>query len=699
LNDLATQYAELLKNGNNALISTLAKKVLDDANKRKREAEERAEREEKQEKERIEREKPETPEIPDPPKKQTGKPQTAPKPANFRITDDNLGAYGAKTRFRNNTAAIRTMLAIEAEQRPATAAEQETLSRYTGWGAIQQAFDSKIEPWKAEYAELKGLLSDKEYAAARATVLNAHYTSPTVIKAVYSALLRMGLGDGNPRILEPSCGVGNFFGLLPEELGAASLYGVEIDGITGRIARLLYPQAEITVSGFEKTDFKHGYFDDAVGNVPFGNYQIFDAKYNQSGKSGLYSFFIHDYFFVKTLDLVREGGIIAFLTSKGTLDKADKKAREYIAKKADLIGAVRLPNNAFKANAGTEVTIDIIFLRKRGEPPETPPNWINITKTEDGLPINTYFAENPRMILGKMARDDRMYGNNSETSCLPIDGADLAEQLNEAVLFLPENVFVEPPKAPEPQKPEKPEKIKTDKTKDSPEAIPDVVCADDYIKRTVKDFSFTLLLPNEPDERGGVHGGKIGEGYVYFRDGFELFLVKEETARISALIGLRDCARGLIEVQINGGGDEAVKARQAELNALYDAFTAEYGLINDRKNKAAFSKDSGYYLLCSLEKIDEDGNLESKADMFTKRTINRREAATHVETANEALAVSLGEKACVDLGFMASLMGGSEKIEDIVRDLQGVIFKDPETGSPEINLDNPDWCKGWQTAD
>jgi N12 class adenine-specific DNA methylase len=570
---------------------------------------------------------------------------------NFRITDDHLGEGGAKIKYGFNIAAIRALKAIEDEKRTATPKEQETLSRFVGWGGIPQVFDGKNEKWTNEFTELKNLLTEEEYTAARASVLNAHYTSPTVIKSIYEALERFGFRNGN--ILEPACGVGNFFGLLPEGLAENKLYGVELDSITGRIAKQLYPKANITVSGFENTDFPDDFFDLMVGNVPFGEYQLADRQYDR------YKLLIHDYFIVKSLDKVRPGGLMAFLTSKGTMDKRNPEVRQYIAQRANLLGAVRLPNTAFLKNAGTEVTTDILILQKRDRLSAEEPEWLEIGETEDGVPVNQYFLNHPRMLLGKMAFDSRMYGNAKETTCNPIEGADFEYQLRSALslVSMPNQELL---------------------------SADDLIAVDNAEQResipadpTVRNFSYTLVN-NE----------------LYYRrnsmmDPVELPMVTLE--RVRGMVGLRDSTRRLIDLQMAGADDAAVQDEQKELNTLYDTFAKKYGLINSSGNRRAFDRDSSYSLICSLEVLDEDGNLERKADMFTKRTIRQQTVITSVDTASEALTVSLGEKACVDLDYMASLLGGSEKKDSIITDLHGVIFKDPEAG------DDP--YAGWKTAD
>ena len=566
-------------------------------------------------------------------------PQTALSSAqNFRITDDDLGVGGAKTRYGWNVAAIRTLRALEAEGRPATPQEQETLSRYVGWGGIPQAFDAQNEDWRREYAELKALLSETEYASARASTLNAHYTSPTVIRAIYDAVEQMGFRTGN--ILEPAMGVGNFFGLLPESMAGSHLYGVELDSLTGRIARQLYPEADITVAGFETTD-RRDFFDLAVGNVPFGNYQVNDKAYNHL------RFNIHDYFFAKAIDQVRPGGIIAFVTSKGTMDKQSPDVRRFIAQRAELIGAIRLPNNAFARNANTEVTSDILFLQKRDRPITLEPDWVHLGQTGDGIPVNSYFAEHPEMILGRMAWDDSMYGGRKETACLPLEGADLASQLHEAVERLQGSYQeAEPPELGE------------------GEAIRAAIPADP----NVKNYTYTVV-----------------GGQVYYRENSLMVrpdLSVAAEARVRGMVSLRDCVQELIALQMDPATpDSAIRDQQAELNRLYDAYTAKYGLLNSRGNAQAFSDDSSYYLLCSLEILDEDGNLRRKADMFTRRTIRPAQAVDHVDNASEALALSIAEKAGVDMAYMEQLTGQTR--DELASQLQGAIYRLPESAGDE----------------
>ena len=557
---------------------------------------------------------------------------------NFRITDDQLGEGGAKTKYAFNIAAIQALKQIEAEGRQATPQEQEILSKYVGWGGLPQAFDVENSSWQKEYQQLKSLLTDEEYAAARGSTLNAHYTSPTVIKAMYDALGKMGFQSGN--ILEPSCGVGNFFGCLPETMQGSKLYGVELDSITGRIAQQLYPDAKIEIKGFEKTSSKD-FFDVAVGNVPFGNYKVADRAFDK------YGFLIHDYFLAKTLEQVRPGGVIAFITSKGTMDKASPDVRRYIAQQAELLGAIRLPNNAFKANAGTEVTSDILFLQKREHPIDIEPDWIHLGQTADGIPINSYFVDHPDMMLGRMQWDKSMYGNEKETTCEPIPGADLAQQLHAAV----RNIDGEYKR----------------------------------IEISEMDMNSERTIPADPDVRNFSYA--LVNGQVYYRENSVMtrpVLNQTTQERVKGMIELRECVRKLIDLQLTDGNDAEIRAQQEELGRLYDAFSAEYGIINGKANGRAFEGDSSYYLLCSLEILDEDRKLKRKADIFSKRTIRRRKPVTQVDTASEALAVSIGERAKVDLPFMARLTGKAE--DEIVADLQGVIFLDPLEQT-------------WQTAD
>ena len=581
---------------------------------------------------------------------------TGPECRNFQITDDHLGEGGQKTKYQYNVAAIHTLKQIETEGRLALPEEQEILSKYVGWGGLADAFDPSKDNWAKEYAQLKELLAPEEYESAQSTVLNAHYTSPTVIKAIYDAVGQMNFTPGN--VLEPSCGIGNFFGLAPAQLADAKLYGVELDSLTGRIARQLYQKADITIDGFERTDYPDDFFDLAVGNVPFGEYHVHDPRYNRQ------NLLIHDYFLTKTLDKVRPGGIVAFITTKGTMDKKSSKVREALAQKADLLGAIRLPNNAFKANAGTEVTADILFFQKRDRIPEKLPDWVEVGQTEDGVPLNRYFLQHPEMVLGEMQFWRNMYGNETETACLPIPGADLAEQLAEAVRQ------IDPPSR-ELLALNAPEQETTE------ESIP----ADP----SVRNFSYAL-----------------SKGKLYFRENSQMKRVemgKTQTERVKGMIAIRDCARELIDLQLQNASDGDISVQQTKLNTLYDQFTKKYGIINSAGNRQAFRQDSSYPLLCSLEVLDDEKQFQRKADMFHKRTIQHRQPVTSVDTAAEALAVSIGERACVDLGFMASLMGGSDKIPQIVKDLQGVIFKDPDTGPFDLESGGTDWHRGWQTAD
>jgi adenine-specific DNA methylase len=554
----------------------------------------------------------------------------AEKRKNFQITDNELGRGGAKTKYRYNIEAIRLIKQPEAENRLANAEEQSALSKYVGWGSLQQAFDKDANGWENEYAELKNLLTEEEYASARRTTLNAHYTTPTVIKAIYKAVENMGFQSGN--ILEPSCGTGNFFGLLPESMRESKLYGVELDGLTGRIAKQLYQKNKIAVQGYEKTDFPDSFFDLAVGNVPFGNYQLSDARYDR------HKFFIHDYFFAKTLDKVRPGGIIAFVTSKGTLDKQNPAVRKYIAQRADLLGAVRLPNNAFLENAGTRVTADIIFLKKRAALNDVEPSWVYLGETDEHLPVNSYFAQHPEMVLGKMTRDNRMYGNGNETTCEPFPGAGLEKQLDAAIQNIRGDYAV----------------LELEQAAEEDKSIP--------ASPDVRNFSYTAV-----------------DGKIYYRENSRMSLVEtSETAsnRIKGMIEIRDSARAVIEYQTEDMPDGLIKREQSRLSFLYDKFTKKYGLLSGRGNAMAFSGDSAYPLLCSLEILDEEGKLKRKADMFTKRTIRTRAPATHADTASDALGISIGEKARVDLEFMRELTGISE--EKLISDLKGVIFQIPQ---------------------
>ena len=567
---------------------------------------------------------------------------------NFHITDDNLGVGGPKQKFARNIEAIQTLRTLEQEHCGATAEEQQVLSQYVGWGGLADAFDPSKENWSAEYTQLKGLLTEDEYAAARASTLNAHYTSPVVIRAIYNAVEKMGFQSGN--ILEPSMGVGNFFGMLPDSMTSSRLYGVELDSITGRIAQKLYPQANITVAGFETTD-RRDFYDLAVGNVPFGQYKVSDKAYNKLG------FSIHNYFFAKTIDQIRPGGVIAFVTSRFTMDSKDSTARKYMAERADLLGAIRLPNNAFKANAGTEVVSDIIFLQKRDRPADIEPAWVQLGKTEDGFAINQYFVDHPEMVLGNLELESTQYGY--DLTVAPLEGTSLAAQLAEAVQHI-EGQYTT-----------------------AEIAAPDVADAEAQRKTlpadpTVKNFSYTVV-----------------DGDIYYRENSimtPIELSDNAKGRVAGMVELRQIVNELIQQQLNDFPDEDIKASQAKLNATYDAFTAKYGLINDKKNARLFDDDSSYYLLCSLENLDENKNLKSKADMFTKRTIRPEHIVTSVDTPSEALAVSIGEHGKVDLPYMAELLGTPGEYGRITTELSGVIFKDPAA-----DADDPE--TGWQTAD
>ena len=574
----------------------------------------------------------------------------APEPAgNFHITDDHLGEGGAKQKYARNIEAIRTLFKLEEEHRGATAEEQQVLSQYVGWGGLADAFDPDKSSWAKEYAELKGLLSEEEYKAARGSVLNAHYTSPTVIRAIYDVVERMGFRTGN--ILEPSMGVGNFFGMLPESMADSRLYGVELDSITGRIAQKLYPQADITVAGFETTD-RRDFYDLAVGNVPFGQYKVNDKAYNKLG------FSIHNYFFAKAIDQVRPGGIVAFVTSRYTMDSKDSTARKHMAERADLLGAIRLPNNAFRANAGTDVVSDIIFLQKRDRPIDHEPDWVQLGKTEDGFAINQYFVDHSEMILGVLSTESTQYGRE-ELTVAPIEGANLADQLAEAVQHI-EGQYTE-------VEVETPDIADVENEKHILPADPDV-----------KNFSYTVV-----------------DGEVFYRENSVMTQVElSDTAkgRVIGMVELRQTVNDLIDQQLNDYPDEDIKATQERLNAAYDAFTAKYGLLNDRKNGRLFEQDSSYYLLCSLENLDEQGQLKSKAAMFTKRTIRPERVVTSVDTPSEALAVSIGEHGKVDLPYMAELLGTPGDYGRITTELSGVIFKDPAA-------DPTDPEAGWQMAD
>ena len=568
---------------------------------------------------------------------------------NFHITDDHLGEGGAKQKYARNIEAIRTLFKLEREHRGATAEEQQVLSQYVGWGGLADAFDPGKDSWAKEYAELKGLLSEDEYAAARSSTLNAHYTSPVVIRAIYDAVEKMGFKSGN--ILEPSMGVGNFFGMLPDSMADSRLYGVELDSITGRIAKKLYPQADITVAGFETTD-RRDFYDLAVGNVPFGQYKVNDKAYNKLG------FSIHNYFFAKAIDQVRPGGVIAFVTSRYTMDSKDSTARKHMAERADLLGAIRLPNNAFRANAGTDVVSDIIFLQKRDRPADIEPAWVQLDKTEDGFAINQYFVDHPEMVLGELTTESTQYGRE-ELTVAPLEGANLADQLAEAVQHV--------------------EGRYTAAEVDAPD-----IAEEETTRRT---------LPADPDVKNFSYA--VVDGEVFYRENSVMTQVElSDTAkgRVTGMVELRQIVNELIQQQLEDYPDEDIQATQAKLNAAYDAFTAQYGLMNDRKNGRLFEQDSSYYLLCSLENLDEQGQLKSKAAMFTKRTIRPERTVTSVDTPSEALAVSIGEHGKVDLPYMAELLGTPGEYGRITTELSGVIFKDPAA-------DPTDPEAGWQMAD
>ena len=571
------------------------------------------------------------------------------KAQNYHINND-LEIGGAKAKFKANIAAIETLQKIEIENRYATPEEQEIMSRYTGWGGLSEAFDSSKEKWTEEYNQLKELLTEEEYKSAKASVLDSFYTPPYIIESIYSALKNMGFDGGN--ILEPALGTGNFLGKMPESTYKESrIYGTEIDSISGRIAKRLYPDADISITGFEKKDFPDSFFDIAVGNVPFGGFKVPDRRYDK------YNFAVHDYFFAKTLDKVRPGGIVAFITSKGTLDKANPSVRKYISQRAELLGAVRLPNTAFKSYAGTEVTSDIIFLQKRERMIDIAPEWVYTEADGNGFTCNRYFIDNPDMILGKTVEGNKLYGKG--TMVIPFENSDLKEQLQKAVL-----------------------KIKGEYCKES------AVIAD--VSNTKKSASVPEVLPADP----GVKNFTYTEinGKIFYRENSimtEISFKGKKLERIKGMTAINKCVRELLDIQLSGYSDEAVKEKQTELNSIYSSFTKKYGLLNSQVNKSAFKEDVSLPLLIALEKV-KDGKLVQKADIFTKRTIRPQVSITHVDTAAEALAVSISEKACVDLGFMASLMGGSEKTEQIKADLKGVIYKNPEKGGDELS--------GWETA-
>ena len=556
---------------------------------------------------------------------------------NFHISDDHLGEGGPKAKYQANVAAIKLLKHLEETTGQATPEQQEVLSRYVGWGGLADAFDPDKSAWAAEFSELKELLTPEEYAAARASTLNAHYTSPTVIRAIYEAVEKMGFRAGN--ILEPSMGVGNFFGILPESMAGSRLYGVELDSISGRIAKQLYPKADITVAGFETTD-RRDFYDLAIGNVPFGQYQVNDKAYNKLG------FNIHNYFFAKALDQVRPGGVVAFVTSRYTMDAKDSTVRRYLAQRAELLGAIRLPNDAFKKNAGTEVVSDILFLQKRDRPLDIAPDWTQAGRTEDGFTVNQYFLDHPEMVLGRPTAESTQYGKQDYTVA-PIEGLELADQLHDAVKYI-QGTY---------QEAALPELGEGEDIDESLPADPNV-----------KNYSYTVV-----------------DGAVYFRENSRMVrpdLNATAEARVKGLVGLRDCVQRLIDLEMDAAAPEAaIQGQMAELNRLYDDFSAKYGLINDRANRLAFADDSSYYLLCALEVLDEDGKLERKADMFSKRTIKPHEAVTTVDTASEALAVSISEKACVDMAYMEQLTGKTS--EELSAELQGVIFRVPGQAEPD----------------
>ena len=629
-------------------------------------------------------------------------PDQAPAAGNFRITDDDLGVGTQKEKFRRNIEAINTLQGIELEGRTATPAEQEILSRYVGWGGLSDAFDPDKPGWTEEFLELQAALTPAEYASARASTLNAHYTRPAIIKAIYEAVESMGFKTGN--ILEPSCGIGNFFGLLPESMAASRLYGVELDSITGRIAQQLYPNANISIQGFEKSEFPDGFFDLAIGNVPFGGYKLVDRRYDKE------NLLIHDYFFAKTIDKVRSGGVIAFVTSNGigggTMDKKDRHAREYIARRCHLLGAIRLPCNASLAYAGTEAGMDIVFLQKRDVPltrDEPLPGWVDVDTLEEHIytrdngeqkrgyvTMSRYFKAHPEMVLGNLEITSGPYG--AQLVCQPIPGADLAQQLHGAV----SHIHGEYREAEAPE-------LDADISEQEIAAIP----ADP----NVKNYSYAILGPREvarlrgerrSDGMSELSASAGSEGYgvrddedgdVYYRQNSVMVkpnLTGSAKERVKGMVELRDCVRELIDLQMDEyTPDSAIQGKQAELNRLYDRFAKKYGLINDRANRLAFSADSAYYLLCALEVLDEDGRLERKADMFTKRTIKPHRAVASADTAMDALAVSIGERACIDLPFMAQLTGKTEIA--LTEELRGVIFKDPASGGS--------FLQSWQTAD
>lgn len=556
--------------------------------------------------------------------------------SNFHITDNALGVGTPKEKFGKNIEAIKLLKQIETEHRYATPQEQEILSQYVGWGGLSDAFDERKSNWSTEYQVLRELLSSEEYSMARESTLNSHYTNPVIIRQMYHSLRRMGFVKGN--VLEPSMGIGNFFGMLPDSMRESNLYGVELDDISGRIAKQLYPQADIQINGFEKTDYPNDFFDLAIGNVPFGQYKVFDRAYDK------HNFLIHDYFFAKTLDKVRIGGIIAYITSKGTMDKANPDVRRYIAQRADLLGAVRLPNTAFRSNAGTEVTSDILFFQKRDRLVNQDPDWVYLQEDPNGITMNSYFVEHPEQIVGKMEMISGPYG--MESACVPDNTVPFEEQLENALDHITGQID----------------------TIDMMDDLPteQIIPADP----TVKNFSYAVL-----------------DQQVYYRENSVMKMVdasEKATERIVGMIAIRNCTQELIDMQLNESSDAAIKAKQSILNQMYDTFTQKYGFINSGPNKRAFSQDSSYFLLCSLEKFDDNGNFKGKADMFTKRTIKKAEVVTSVDTSSEALTISLSEKGKIDLPFMSKLVG--KDTDTLVNELTGIIFKNPENDL-------------WETAD
>lgn len=568
---------------------------------------------------------------------------------NFRITNDDLGAGGLKQKFRTNLEVISLLKTLEAENRLATAEEQEQLSHYVGWGGIPYAFEEHNESWSAEYRELKEALTPEEYREARASTLNAFYTSPTIIKSMYEILGNMGLTAGNG--LEPSCGIGNFMGLIPETMEGVKMYGVELDRISGKIAKQLYQKNAITIQGFETTDYPDSFFDFVIGNIPFGNYKVSDRKYDR------YNLMIHDYFIVKSLDLVRPGGVVAVVTSSGTMDKQNTSVRQYLASRADLLGAIRLPNNAFQRNANTLVVADILFFQKRDRVALIQPEWVSLGSTAEGYMTNAYFSKHPEMVLGKFTTENTQYGKQ-EVIIKPKEGITLAEQLKEAASHIHGKIEEAELRELADWEDDELSDNKTGKR-------PDTILADP----SIKNFSFARI-----------------EGEVYYRENSRMKrmeLPAATKARVLGMVELREITQELIQCQMEDGSDVQIADLQQKLNQKYDAFTARYGLISSSANRRAYSEDSSYYLLASLEYLDEEGNLERKADIFTKRTIQKARPVSHVETASEALAVSLGERAKVDVSFMAELAGKTE--DEIIQELSGVIFQNPLTNRWEAS--------------